>query len=687
MGSVWRRWLLKNSEEISPWVGLAFGALYLAAIAAIGAAAIHVQQDDVAEQRVAGASRSAEWLARHLAHVRRESPEALAAEIRRAAREEGVAWCGLVSPEGVFAAHSDPDQAGKRAGALVAGDAAANGVQIAQDPARPAAKILIIKLPASAALRIAAPAGSTARREERGGMTGSAVLPANGSSLSVQHCSQSSGTRAGAPSAARSEELRVGLAPVTFAWSRSEILIWAGYVLPVVLGLYLACYRLLRRAVEPLAAIRRRLIGCPEPVAERLLALRLNDSFDQISSSWNGLIDFVGQMNEQLRHSKLSTDMSAAMDGFRSERLTNILMQLPFGVMVVDAQGSITFANRTATAMCGTAGESLEGCSAAEVLDESLRVSLLTGTGANKAGGAAPGRWTDYTFKRPHGDVTLRFWSLASEYGDGEHILFVQDITQAKEAERARDSFLYHVTHELRTPLTNIRAYAETLSQGVIDDEQTIRDCYNVIMSETQRLNRLVEDILNVSQLEVGSARLNLSEVPIDQLLRRVVQDMQGSADGKHLDLVLSLPAKAPRIRADRERLAVVLINLIGNAIKYTPEGGRVEIDCSPETASPGNERIRINVTDTGIGIAPEHQEKIFEKFYRVNDEKVQGVPGTGLGLAIVKETVRMHGGGIFVNSTPGKGSTFTLVLPALPLDGSSGLGTTAGKGNSTEEK
>ncbi|MEP0842480.1 MAG: HAMP domain-containing histidine kinase, partial [Phycisphaerae bacterium] len=178
----------------------------------------------------------------------------------------------------------------------------------------------------------------------------------------------------------------------------------------------------------------------------------------------------------------------------------------------------------------------------------------------------------------------------------------------------------------------------------------------------------------------VGSARLNVGEVAVDQLIRKVVQDMQGNADAKQLELILSLPAKMPRVRGDRDRLAVVLINLVGNAIKYTPSGGRVEISCAPE-----HERLRINVTDTGIGIAPEHQEKIFDKFYRVSDEKVQGIPGTGLGLSIVKETVRLHGGAIFVTSTPGKGSTFSLVLPALPLDGSAPAGGLNRAGATTE--
>jgi two-component system phosphate regulon sensor histidine kinase PhoR len=315
--------------------------------------------------------------------------------------------------------------------------------------------------------------------------------------------------------------------------------------------------------------------------------------------------------------------------------------------------------------MLGRPGEPLESREVESVLDEPLCLALFSSSRAERGGPSSASRWIDHTFRRPHGEVALRFWSIPSSDGGGEHVVFVQDVTQSKEAEKARDQFLYHVTHELRTPLTNIRAYAETLSQGVIDDEQTVRECYNVIMGETQRLNRLVEDILNVSQLEIGSARINVGQVYLDQLLRKVVQDMQANADGKNIELLLNLPAKMPTLRGDKERLTVVFTNLIGNAIKYTPEGGQTEVRCVAE-----NGRVRISVTDTGIGIDPSDQDRIFDKFYRVDSEQVAAIPGTGLGLAIAKETVRLHGGTLGVESTPGSGSTFTVILPATTNEG-----------------
>jgi signal transduction histidine kinase len=134
---------------------------------------------------------------------------------------------------------------------------------------------------------------------------------------------------------------------------------------------------------------------------------------------------------------------------------------------------------------------------------------------------------------------------------------------------------------------------------------------------------------------------------------------MQAAADEKQVDLVLSLPAKVPVIRGDKDRLHVVLTNLIGNAIKYTPDGGRVHVTCLEDGA-----KLSLEVKDTGIGIHPDDRDKIFDKFYRAADEQVAKLPGTGLGLAIARETVRAHGGTIELQSEPGVGSTFTILLP-----------------------
>ncbi|MHC4799250.1 MAG: ATP-binding protein [Planctomycetota bacterium] len=632
MGSLLRFWQQRRNEEISLWVGLSFGGLYLVSVIAIGIAAVHVQRMELTDQRLSDVKQWAYWLSRHLARAYSQDSEVINREIRAASREEGIAYVSIVSPKGIIKNHSDPKFVGRQLGPLEWIDTAPVRVRSANLPGKPEEMVISCK--------IISPVGKSIK-----------------------------------------DDLYIGLRTLRGSWKHSDIYFWSGYILLAGLGLYLLLYRLFRHSIQPLAVIRDRLTGCNEPMADRLDALRLNDSFDRISSSWNELIEFVSETQDQLRRKKVVTDVSLAMDGYRSEQLANILMQIPLGVMVIDADETISFANRAAVGMLGTSGESLEHTPASGVFEESLLLTLLSPAGNEGGGQSSASRWIDHGFKRPHGEVTLRLWSIPSSVGWKDHIIFIQDVSQTKEAERSRDRFLYHVTHELRTPLTNIRAYAETLSQGVIEDEQTIRECYNVIMSETQRLNRLVEDILNVSQLEVGSARLNIGEVLVDELLRKIVQDSQGNADAKNIELLLELPIKLPRVRGDKDRLAVVMTNLIGNAIKYTPENGQVDIRCSEEKG-----RVRVSVSDSGIGIAEEDQEKIFEKFYRVESEQVSKIPGTGLGLAIVKETVRLHGGSITVESTPGKGTTFSVVLPVLQLDESGSGPSSSGRIAASEE-
>jgi signal transduction histidine kinase len=237
----------------------------------------------------------------------------------------------------------------------------------------------------------------------------------------------------------------------------------------------------------------------------------------------------------------------------------------------------------------------------------------------------------------------------------------------ARRYERSRDEFLAHVTHELRTPLTSIRAYAETLNDDWFSDEQTRRTCYRVIMTETQRLSRLIEDILSVSQIQAGALRLQRAPLRLDELLRDVLRDFQADADAKGIELQWETPVATPLVLADRARLHQVWTNLVGNALKYTPAGGRVSLRVG---ADP--DRARVEVADTGIGIAAEHHERIFEKFYRVPDAAVVAAPGAGLGMSIARDIVGLHGGTIRVDSSPGCGARFIVELPTC-ADGRTG--------------
>jgi signal transduction histidine kinase len=236
-------------------------------------------------------------------------------------------------------------------------------------------------------------------------------------------------------------------------------------------------------------------------------------------------------------------------------------------------------------------------------------------------------------------------------------VVLITDESQRAKAEAAREAFVAQVSHELRTPLTNIRAYTETCTE--FDDPKVQAECFNVINKETRRLGRLVEEMLSRSQLDIGTMNIRSDDVDLLALLHEAVRDLKATAENMEIELVAELPSKLPLLHADRDKLAVVINNLLGNALKYTISGGRISVACEADEGG-----VRIKVVDTGIGIAEEHRSKIFERMYRVDSEEVKNRTGSGIGLTTALEIVQAHGGDIQVSSKPGEGSTFTVELP-----------------------
>lgn len=629
-------------DGIPGWVGLSLTGLYLGVSLALGAVSLWSHRLEVRAQEREFLLRQTFWLAKAVAQAADgKSDDVAAGELRRARQDPGIRRCEIVSREGRILASSEGARVGKTVSEEIAGRLIGiNDLEAAPIPSDlGGGSVVAIRL-----RRSAVSVSTTSRPAERAEGAGGSRSP------------------------------EMPKAPARLAWlvvegvpakGSTEFLGWwacMGYVALAGMGLFWVLYRAASRALRPMATIRERLLSSADQLADQLAEMRVNDSMDQAAAAWNRLIEFAHDMQEEMRSAQLRTAVESTLDGYRSERLAAVLRLMPHGVLVVEDDGKIAFTNRSASRMLGLREEDLVSKGVKEVLPEPIWTNVL-------GGNRGPSRWVDHTFEGTGGSTTIRFMAVPLEkeaIGSGK-VICLQDVSQFKEVERAQDDFLYHVTHELRTPLTNIRAYAETLAGGVLDDPVALRECYNVISGETERLGRLVEGILSVSQLEVGSARLSFGEVYADRMVRDAVQDMQAQAEAKGIDLRLRLPPKLPVIRGDKERLAAVMANLVGNAIKYTPSGGHVEVSCSLEkedehTQGPG--LLRISVSDTGVGIDEAHHEKIFEKFYRVQDERVEAEPGTGLGLAIVKETVRLHGGNVTVESTLGRGSTFHVTLP-----------------------
>ena len=249
------------------------------------------------------------------------------------------------------------------------------------------------------------------------------------------------------------------------------------------------------------------------------------------------------------------------------------------------------------------------------------------------------------------------------ESPEGGVLAVIHDVTEQRKTDELRKEFVANVSHELRTPLTNIRSYAETLadSEGELPPE-TEQSFLNVILSETDRMTGLVQDLLTLSRFDSGKSELSRTDCDLSAMLEETVRAVKLDAEKHGHTLSLNMEDGLPHICADRERILQVLMNVVANAIKYTPDGGRIEI-----SAGRKEKAVWIEVADNGIGIPPEEGNRIFERFYRVDKARSRESGGTGLGLSIAKEIVDRHQGtiGIVEKDTPG-----LTIRIELPIEG-----------------
>jgi two-component system phosphate regulon sensor histidine kinase PhoR len=333
-------------------------------------------------------------------------------------------------------------------------------------------------------------------------------------------------------------------------------------------------------------------------------------------------------------------------------RLETILRTMADGVLVVDGKKRIVMMNPAAEAMFGIPTGEAIGRDHLELthhfdLDQALTRVLDTGEPAQ------------LEIRRARPEEQVLEARLAYFGKDRGVLLVMQDITRARKLEQMRTEFVSNVTHELRTPLTAIRGFAETLLEGALDDPDDARHFVGIIAREGEQLGHLIDDILDLSRIEGGRWKVKKEPFHLRQLAEETVGRLAARAADLGVDLRLEIPEDLPELQGDTGRLAQVLLNLVDNALKYTPSGGSVTV-----AAEELGNMVRVKVTDTGTGIPKADLPRLFERFYRVDKARSRQTGGTGLGLSIVKHIVEAHGGTVGVESDLGKGATFMFTLP-----------------------
>ena len=422
----------------------------------------------------------------------------------------------------------------------------------------------------------------------------------------------------------------------------------------VGVGVWLIAYRLIRKHLRAMGAIRDALIG-NKGTETPVQALMVSSKFGPEAVAWNQMLGQIQKLSDQ----KLVEQTATARGGFTSQRsneLDEACNAMSQGLILVSHSLEVNYVNGAAATFAGA--DRLEMID--QPIDRFIQDTNVLDAVRKTAEGTARRR-SVIEVEKPGkaGSTVLRVSVRPVRQGDPAAVMInIEDITQQHVAEKSRNEFVAQVAHELRAPLSNIRLYVDSLLED--GDDLALRSrSVNVINLETKRLSRLVSDMLSVAEIEAGSLQIRCDDIRLDEIFEELRVDYQPQADEKDITLTLTMPPKVPVIQADRDKLMMALHNLVGNAVKYTPNGKRVDVSVEVDS-----DRFVMEVSDTGIGIGPDDLAKIFEKFYRAQDEQLVDIPGTGLGLSLAREVMRLHGGDITVESVHGKGSTFTLLLP-----------------------
>lgn len=414
----------------------------------------------------------------------------------------------------------------------------------------------------------------------------------------------------------------------------------------------LISYRIAHNLTRPLEKITRVAHQITHMNYRSRVTIRKKDEIGRLGEAINTMADSL-----QLQMNRITEDES---------RLKSVLENMMNGVVMIDREERIVLMNRSAEDFLGFSSDELLG----KKFDEAKQQFELTKL-IRECIDAREHISDEMIFYFPEERILEVNVTPMSQTGeDWAGVLIVlHNITAVRRLERMRSEFVANVSHELKTPITAVKGFAETLLAGALDDKEIAKSFLQIIFDESERLNRLIGDILELSKIESKRIPLQFSPVEMRSLVERSLEMMRPEAKKKHITLDMQVEEDI-YIEGDEDRLRQILINLLANGISYTPEGGKVKVRVealySLTDQEDEYERVRMTISDSGIGIPKKDLPRIFERFYRVDKARSRVSGGTGLGLSIVKHLVDLHKGTIQVESEVGIGTKFMIDLPVI---------------------
>ncbi len=422
----------------------------------------------------------------------------------------------------------------------------------------------------------------------------------------------------------------------------------AGTAMIVTLLAILATYLLARQLVRPLERLTQAAQAIAAGDVGQEVVVRNRDEIGSLAIAFNTMSRELTQRLEQLQENRRERNEN-------SELMETVLGSMIEGVVVIDARQRILYANAAAGPLLDFPTIQATGRSLFEAARhprvQKVVEEVLAGRVAERV---------EYEVPRNNAIVALIGSPLPGDPPPGA-VLVLHDVTELRRLENLRREFVSNVSHELKTPLTTIQAYTETLLDGAISDPNINRKFLERIDEQAERLHKLILDMLSLARIESAEEAYELLPVPVLSTVQVCLDEYLPVAETKGVQLQTQTSPEGLVVWADEEGLLTVLNNLVDNAIKYTPKGGSVVIRWHLD-----GRRAVIEVEDTGLGIPKQHQARVFERFYRVDKARSRELGGTGLGLSIVKHWVQVFAGSVEVTSELGRGTTFTIRLPAV---------------------
>jgi len=439
--------------------------------------------------------------------------------------------------------------------------------------------------------------------------------------------------------------LSMSLDAVDQSIRETTALIFAGLLVLFLIAAFVS-YRIAIGMTRPLEQITR--------VAQRIknmdyrarVHIRKNDEIGELGHAINAMADSLSVQMNKIQQNE--------------HQLNSVLANMINGIVMIDHIGRVMLVNKRAEEVLGITSSDIVGRNFADTKQQ-YELKHLVQEGLESREHLRDEINVYYPEERLLELNVVPIYAEGEEHDFSGVLLVLQDVTAIRRLERMRSEFVANVSHELKTPVAAVKGFAETLLSGAVKDEETSRSFLQIIYDESDRLNRLIGDILELSKIEARRVPLVFSPVELNSFMTKLITMLEAEAARKQISLELDVEPGI-HVEADEDRLGQIIMNLLSNGISYTPEGGKVSI----HIYSPDDDHIRFVISDTGIGIPKKDLSRVFERFYRVDKARSRSSGGTGLGLSIVKHLVELHKGSISVTSTVGVGTTFTLDLPVL---------------------